>query len=105
MPDRVVKTIKINDDLELVLFEAPDATDGSYLSLRHPYKITGHPGEVFIQPEWVKFLRDQCISESVPFFFKQWGGTNKKKAGRLLEGKIWDQYPKSYSQNQSGHAL
>jgi protein gp37 len=29
----------------------------------------------------------------VPFFFKQWGGTNKKKAGRLLKGRQWDQFP------------
>lgn len=46
-----------------------------------------------IEEEWVKDLRDQCINEKVPFFFKQWGGKNKKKAGRLLEGKTWDEMP------------
>lgn len=46
-----------------------------------------------IQPEWVTSIRDQCLQSNTPFFFKQWGGTNKKKAGRLLEGRIWDQLP------------
>jgi protein gp37 len=47
-----------------------------------------------IQNEWVVEVRDQCIKSEVPFFFKQWGGTNKKKAGKLLDGKIWNQMPR-----------
>ncbi len=43
--------------------------------------------------EWVSSLRDQCRYAHVPFFFKQWGGTNKKKAGRLLDGEIWSELP------------
>jgi protein gp37 len=46
-----------------------------------------------INKEWVLEIRDQCISTGVPFFFKQWGGTNKKKAGRLLDNRTWDQVP------------
>ena len=42
---------------------------------------------------WVEAIRDQCLRASVPFFFKQWGGTNKKKAGRMLDGRVWDQTP------------
>ncbi len=42
---------------------------------------------------WVLAIRDNCIANKIPFFFKQWGGKNKKKAGRLLQGKLWDQYP------------
>jgi protein gp37 len=42
---------------------------------------------------WVVDIRNQCLVAGVPFFFKQWGGTNKKKAGRSLEGKIWSQWP------------
>ena len=34
-----------------------------------------------------------CLEQNVPFFFKQWGGINKKKTGRLLEGRIWDEMP------------
>jgi protein gp37 len=46
-----------------------------------------------MKEEWVTDIRNQCTKVSVPFFFKQWGGTNKKKAGRLLEGQTWDQVP------------
>ena len=44
---------------------------------------------------WVREIRDQCQSEKVPFFFKQWGGTNKKKAGRELDGRTWNEMPNS----------
>ncbi|MFE1748669.1 DUF5131 family protein [Coleofasciculus sp. H7-2] len=46
-----------------------------------------------IDPAWVIDIRDQCQKAEVPFFFKQWGGTNKKKAGRLLEDRTWDEMP------------
>jgi protein gp37 len=46
-----------------------------------------------MQPEWVESIRDQCLAANVPFFFKQWGGRNKKKAGRVLDGRIWDAMP------------
>ncbi|MGK7945417.1 MAG: DUF5131 family protein [Microcystaceae cyanobacterium] len=47
-----------------------------------------------IKPEWVRHIKDQCVSASVPFFFKQWGGVYKKKNGRELDGKTWDQFPR-----------
>jgi protein gp37 len=47
-----------------------------------------------VQPEWIAELRDQCVAANVPFFFKQWGGVNKKKAGRLLGGRTWDEMPR-----------
>ena len=43
--------------------------------------------------EWVLQIRDQCRAVRVPFFFKQWGGKNKKKTGRLLAGRTWDEMP------------
>jgi len=46
-----------------------------------------------MKEEWVLDIKDQCKEAGAPFFFKQWGGTNKKKAGRLLEGKTWDELP------------
>ncbi len=52
------------------------------------------PGSRLMKEEWVVEIRDQCLDSSTPFFFKQWGGVNKKKAGRLLNGKLWDEYPK-----------
>ena len=46
-----------------------------------------------MDPNWVQKIRGRCVSAKVPFFFKQWGGVNKKKSGRILEGKTWDQIP------------
>jgi protein gp37 len=46
-----------------------------------------------IKAEWVQDIREQCLAATVPFFFKQWGGFNKKKAGRMLDGRVWDQTP------------
>lgn len=46
-----------------------------------------------IEAEWVTEIRDQCRLAEVPFFFKQWGGRNKKAAGRLLDGRLWDEMP------------
>jgi protein gp37 len=51
------------------------------------------PGARPMALEWVLDIRNQCQRESVPFFFKQWGGANKKRAGRLLEGRTWDEMP------------
>jgi protein gp37 len=42
---------------------------------------------------WVTSIREQCQEAGVAFFFKQWGGFNKKKTGRILEGKTWDEMP------------
>ena len=52
------------------------------------------PGARPMRPEWVRSIRDQCVAEGVAFFFKQWGGVNKKLTGRLLDGRSWDQMPR-----------
>lgn len=46
-----------------------------------------------MNPDWVIDILDQCKQADVQFFFKQWGGTNKKKTGRILEGKTYDEMP------------
>ena len=46
-----------------------------------------------MHPDWARGIRDRCMASGVPFFFKQWGGTNKKKAGRVLDGETWSQMP------------
>jgi len=51
------------------------------------------PGARPMDASWVRAIRDRCISHGVPFFFKQWGGVNKKSTGRKLDGKTWDQMP------------
>jgi protein gp37 len=51
------------------------------------------PGSRVMDPAWVTDIRKQCKKCRIPFFFKQWGGINKKKAGRELEGRTWDEMP------------
>jgi len=46
-----------------------------------------------MKPEWVLNILNQCREQDIPFFFKQWGGVHKKKAGRVLEGKTYDEFP------------
>jgi protein gp37 len=51
------------------------------------------PGARPMDPAWPLGIKEQCLTAKVPFFFKQWGGFHKKKAGRLLQGRTWDQLP------------
>ena len=51
------------------------------------------PGARPMREEWVLEIRDRCRAAGVPFFFKQWGGVNKKKTGRELQGRTWDEMP------------
>jgi protein gp37 len=44
-------------------------------------------------PQWAINIKDQCLKQNIPYFFKQWGGLNKKRNGRTLEGKEWSQMP------------
>lgn len=52
------------------------------------------PGARPMEEDWVKNIKLQCDMADVPFFFKQWGGVNKKKTGRVLEGRVWNERPK-----------
>lgn len=51
------------------------------------------PGARPMNPAWVLDIRDQCGRAGIPFFFKQWGGVNKARAGRTLDGRTWDEMP------------
>ena len=51
------------------------------------------PGARYMSPSWVRRLRDICVEQNVPFFFKQWGGVRKKAYGRELDGRYWDEMP------------
>jgi protein gp37 len=55
------------------------------------------PGCRPIEKEWISRLRDTCVAYSIPFFFKQWGGVRKKKNGRMLDNRVWDEMPGSSS--------
>jgi len=53
---------------------------------------SGH-GARPMEAEWLRSIRGQCLASSVPFFFKQWGGTRKKVAGRTLDGRLHNEFP------------
>jgi protein gp37 len=55
------------------------------------------PGARTMNPEWARSIRDECLREGVPFHFKQWGGVNKKKTGRDLDGRTWDGMPERHA--------
>jgi protein gp37 len=59
------------------------------------------PGARPMHPSWPIEIRDQCRKARVPFFFKQWGGVNKKRTGRLLGGRTWDEFPKALSSKEN----
>ena len=51
------------------------------------------PGARSLEKAWVVSIRDQCQAAGVPFFFKQWGGVRKSKAGRQLDGRTYNAFP------------
>jgi protein gp37 len=51
------------------------------------------PGARSVEADWVREIRDHCVSAGVPFHFKQWGGPVKSKTGRTLDGRTWDELP------------
>ena len=61
------------------------------------------PGARPMEQQWVRSIRDQCRAAKVAFHFKQWGGTNKKRAGRNLDGRTWDDLP-GFRTNALPHA-
>ena len=62
------------------------------------------PGARPMLKDWVRSIRDQCVEAGVPFHFKQWGGTNKKRTGRTLDGRTWDQWPTRKKSRKCGRA-
>lgn len=53
-----------------------------------------------MDPAWARGIRDSCVARGVPFFFKQWGGPSKKRAGRVLDGRTWDEMPRRATQHR-----
>lgn len=54
------------------------------------------PGARAMESDWVCEIRDQCVARNVAFFFKQWGGVNKKATGRILDSRTWDEMPTAH---------
>ena len=56
------------------------------------------PGARPMNADWVREIRDDCVRSEVPFFFKQWGGVFKKRTGRILDDRTWDEMPRAVSE-------
>ncbi len=63
------------------------------------------PNSRAVKPEWIIDLKEQCLKQKIPFFFKQWGGKNKKKNGRLLNGRTCDEMPELKSISASNRSV
>jgi protein gp37 len=87
---------KTNADIKFISFEPLLGSIGELNLTGIDWAIVGGesgPGARSIDPSWVTDIRDQCNKNNIPFFFKQWGGVNRKKAGRVLEGRTWEEMP------------
>jgi protein gp37 len=58
-----------------------------------------------VQLSWLRSIRDQCVDQKVPFFFKQWGGFRPKSGGRKLDGKEWNEFPQLSKHSTDPHGL
>jgi protein gp37 len=63
------------------------------------------PKARLVEESWVKSIQKECQTQNVSFFFKQWGGINKKKTGRVLDGKKWNEMPVSKLNNNKIYNL
>jgi protein gp37 len=63
------------------------------------------PGARPMEPGWVISVRQQCEHADVPFFFKQWGGVQKKRTGRKLNGRTYDEMPPTPLHTAQAQAL
>ncbi len=61
------------------------------------------PGARRMKAGWVREILSSCLQSSTPFFFKQWGGVNKKGAGRVLDGRTWDEFPLAGTDSTAAH--
>jgi protein gp37 len=94
--DRIALLRKIPAAIRFVSFE-PLLGSVGWISLRDiHWAIVGGESGPSARPmnaRWATEIKSMCDDSGTAFFFKQWGGTNKKKAGRLLHGRTWDAYP------------
>jgi protein gp37 len=93
---RIAHLQKANASVRFLSIEPLIAPVGRLDLRRIDWVIVGGesgPGARPMRQEWAIDVRNQCIAAQVAFFFKQWGGRSPKSAGRLLEGREWNQFP------------
>ena len=94
--ERILHLLHIPAAVRFLSVEPLLETVAVYLQGLHWVIVGGESGRGArpMHPDWVRSIRDQCTAAGVPFFFKQWGGVNKKETGRELDGREWDEFPK-----------
>jgi len=94
--DRIAVLRKVPATIRFVSFEPLLGSVGR-VDLRdiHWAIVGGESGPAArpMDARWVSEIKSMCDGSGTAFFFKQWGGTSKKKTGRLLHGRTWDEYP------------
>lgn len=93
---RIDNLIKTNSKIKFISFEPLLGPIKSANLHKIDWVIVGGesgPGARCMEESWVIQILNKCFELNIPFFFKQWGGVNKKKNGRCLLGKIWDEMP------------
>ena len=94
--DRIEKLKQVPAEVRFVSFEPLlGPVESPRLDHIHWAIVGGESGPHArkMEADWARSIRDACIDSSVPFFFKQWGGTNRMKRRRSLDRKLWNQYP------------
>jgi protein gp37 len=93
---RISDLKEVSSKVKFISFEPLLGRLGSIALQNIDWAIVGGesgPGARPMLKEWVVDIRKQCERDNVSFFFKQWGGVNKKKTGRELDGRYWDEVP------------
>ena len=93
---RISDLKEVSSEVKFISFEPLLERLGSIDLQNIDWAIVGGesgPGARPMLKEWVVDIRKQCKRDNVSFFFKQWGGVNKKKTGRELDGRYWDEVP------------
>jgi protein gp37 len=102
--DRIAILRRVPAQVRFVSFEPLIGAIGKVnLSSIHWAIIGGESGPSArpMKQNWIEEIRSQCKAQKTAFFFKQWGGVNKKIAGRVYRGRTWDEFPKGPTLNSS----
>lgn len=95
--DRIAELSRCPAEIRFISFEPLIGSVGNVDLSKVAWAIVGGesgPNSRAMDRSWVDEIHTQCRKQDVSFFFKQWGGTNKKAAGRILDGRTWDEMPR-----------
>jgi protein gp37 len=98
--DRIAELRKTPASIRFISFEPLLGPVGKVNLRNIDWAIVGGesgPGARTMDEQWVTEIQERCLQFDTAFFFKQWGGVNKKKTGRVFRGRTWNEYPQALS--------